>query len=35
VTLLSDGRILAGAAKNAVDRIKGAGAGEAKAAGPY
>jgi 4-hydroxy-2-oxoheptanedioate aldolase len=35
VTLLSDGRILAGAAKNAVDRIKGADAGEAKAAGPY
>ena len=35
VTLLSDGRLLASAAKDGVDRIKGAGAPQAKAAGPY
>jgi hypothetical protein len=35
VTLLSDGRILAAAAKQAVERIKGAAGDEGKAAGPY
>jgi 4-hydroxy-2-oxoheptanedioate aldolase len=35
VTLLSDGRILAAAAKQAVERIKGAAAEGDKAAGPY
>jgi 4-hydroxy-2-oxoheptanedioate aldolase len=34
VTLLSDGRLLASAAKAGVDRIKGS-AEEAKASGPY
>ena len=35
VTLLSDGRLLAAAAKHSVERIKGTGAPEDKAAGPY
>jgi hypothetical protein len=35
VTVLSDGRLLAAAAKHAVDRIKGVAAEEGKAAGPY
>ena len=35
VTLLSDGRLLAVAAKQAVDRIKGGGGQQGKAAGPY
>jgi 4-hydroxy-2-oxoheptanedioate aldolase len=35
VTLLSDGRLLATAAKDGVDRIKGARPAEGKAAGPY
>ena len=35
VTLLSDGRLLATAAKDGVDRIKGARAEPGKAAGPY
>jgi 4-hydroxy-2-oxoheptanedioate aldolase len=35
VTILSDGRLLAAAAKHAVDRIKGVAAEEGKAAGPY
>jgi 4-hydroxy-2-oxoheptanedioate aldolase len=35
VTLLSDGRLLATAAKQAVERIKGAGEPQGKVAGPY
>jgi 4-hydroxy-2-oxoheptanedioate aldolase len=35
VTLLSDGRLLAVAAKDGVDRIKGGGGQQGKAAGPY
>lgn len=35
VTVLSDGRLLAAAAKQAVDAIKGVAADEGKAAGPY